>query len=281
MDGARTGEGHGVGAGPPATTGRGTGMAIAVGLPLVLLVAWGLQLSAVRASDFGPAEQVHREVGLLIALLAGAALAVGVPTAVLVRQVRLRRRDPRHSRAAFVAAVVVLVVGAATSGVAALAQVPAAIGELYQQAQPPTAAEARSTGQEAHDDMRRIGDGTVRALGGDPGVGRSSQGSSGPVWSEPCRLANDDPGVSWRYSWSADSRVDAEGAPLLPEGVEVLPGTREDLDGVREFWASEGIEAEQDTVAVDQVVPVADWLERWSYVRAGPTVRLEGICTAA
>lgn len=260
------------------TTGRGVGVAVALTLPVALVVAWIVQLSAMLSSEFGPTEERTGGLGLTVWLVVGAAIGVGVPLAVLIGQVRARRRDPSLSGVALVAATLVLVVGLATCGLVVVVQISAATADLYRTAQPPTAAEQRYTGDEAGVELRALGDDTVRALGGDPDEGFGTDGSNGRAWSEECLLDNDDPGVVWNYWYHADSLVDASGDPLLPDGVDVLPGTRTDLDGVRELWSGEGIGAEQDQVDFEQVVPVVDWLERWSYVRAGPTVDITTIC---
>ncbi|GAB2971761.1 hypothetical protein GCM10027282_07160 [Frigoribacterium salinisoli] len=264
--------------GPPAVAGRGTGIALAIPLPIALVVGWTVQLGTLLGRDFGSSDGRAGETTVLVGLLAGAVLGVGAPVAVLVLEARARRRDPRRSSVAFAAAIVVLVIGVLTSGLVAGAQVPVAIADLHRRAQPPTEAESRHPGQEAGDELRRIGDGTVVALGGDPAVGRDGPGAAARLGSEECVLDNGGPGVSWRYSYAADQLVDDVGAPLLPEGADEIPGTRSDLGGVREFWAGEGIGADRDDVGFDQVVPVSDQLERWSYARSGPTVVLVGTC---
>lgn len=260
------------------TTGRGSVIAVAVALPVALVVAWIVQLSAVLSSEFGPTEDRTGGLGLTVWLVVGAAIGIGVPLAVLVGQVRARRRDPSHSGVALVVATLVLVVGLVTCGLVVVLQLSAVTADRYRTAQPPSAAEQRYTGEEAGDALRGLGDDTVRALGGDPTEGFRTDGSNVRAWSEECLLDNDDPGVVWSYRYHADSLVDASGEPLLPDGVHVLSGTRTDLDGVRELWSSEGIGAEQDLVDFDQIVPEADWLERWSYVRSGPTVDITTIC---
>lgn len=260
------------------TTGRGSGVAVALTLPVALVVGWIVQLTAVLSRLLEPTDDPTGGFGLTGWLVVGAASGVGVPLAVFVGQVRARRRDPSLSGVAFVVATLVLVVGLVTCGLAVVLQFSSVAADRYRTAQPPSTAEQRYTGEEAGDELRALGDDTVRTLGGDPTEGFRTDGSNVRAWSEECLLDNDDPGVVWSYSYSADGLVDASGEPLLPDGLHVLPGTRTDLDGVRELWSSEGIGAEQDLVDFDQIVPEADWLERWSYVRAGPTVDITTIC---
>jgi hypothetical protein len=84
------------------------------------------------------------------------------------------------------------------------------------------------------------------------------------------------------YSFAPDLLVDADGAPLVAEGDDKLSTATDDLDGVRAYWESKGIASEADpaSVAGDQFVAQADWLDTYSFARPGPDVVLTTICLA-
>jgi hypothetical protein len=207
---------------------------------------------------------------VLARLVIGAVLAVGIPVVVLVVQVRARRREPRHSLVAVVAAIVVLVIAVPWNGLVLTSQVRSVAADARRWAQPATAAERHFADGDARATLERIGDRTVRILGGD----RKS------AYSEECRLSNAHQGVRWRYWYHPGEYTDEHGKELLPEDHTLIEGANRDVAGVRAYWESEGIDArsEADMVA-DQISPTADWLESTSsYTRPGPDVDLSTIC---
>ncbi|WP_418517041.1 hypothetical protein ACNUCX_08205 [Curtobacterium flaccumfaciens pv. flaccumfaciens] len=266
------------GTGP--TTGRGNAIAIALVLPVLLVVSWAVQVGAYLARDFGSMDDRLGAGGVLTRLVIAAVLAVGIPVAVLVVQVRARRREPRHSLVAVVAAIVVLVIAVPWNGLVLTSQLRSMAADARQWAQPATAAERHFADGDARATLERIGDRTVRILGGDRKSAYRDGERAGGAYSEDCQLSNAHQGVRWMYWYDPGEYTDEQGNELLPEDHTVIEGANRDVDGVREYWASEGIDArsEEDMVP-DQIAPTADWLGNGSsYTRPGPDVDFRTIC---
>lgn len=266
------------GTGP--TTGRGNAIAIALVLPVLLVVSWAVQIGAYLARDFGSMDDRLGAGGVLTRLVIGAVLAVGIPVVVLVVQVRARRREPRHSLVAVVAAIVVLVIAVPWNGLVLTSQVRSMAADAQQRAQPPTAAERHFAHGDARATLERIGDRTVRILGGDRKSAYRDGERAGGAYSEDCQLSNAHQGVRWMYWYDPGEYTDEQGNELLPEDHTVIEGANGDVDGVREYWASEGIDARsEEDMVLDQIAPTADWLESGSsYTRPGPDVDFRTIC---
>lgn len=262
------------------TTGRGNAIAIALVLPVLLVVSWAVQIGAYLARDFGSMDDRLGAGGVLARLVIGAVLAVGIPVVVLVVQVRARRREPRHSLAAVVAAIVVLVIAVPWNGLVLTSQVRSMAADARQWAQPATAAERHFADGDARATLERIGDRTVRILGGDRKSAYRDGERAGGAYSEECQLSNAHQGVRWRYWYHPDNYTDADGKELLPEDHALIEGANRDVAGVRAYWASESIGARSEADMVpDQISPTADWLESASSsTRPGPDVDFSTIC---
>jgi hypothetical protein len=267
---------------PTFTPGRAGGVIAAIFMPVGLLVGWIIQFSALLARDFSGAGGDSDDVVLLIWFLVGASIGLGIPLVVLIVTVRGLRRDPRFSRIALVASIIVLVFAVPSNLILLGFQIPQAIEEVVSKAQPPTAAETHFSNGSARTELTELGDRTVEILGGDPDNSFSPNGLPVRALAEECTLENSQPGTSWSYSFSASLLVDGNGTPLLAEGEDRLPTATDDLDGVRAYWQSKGIASEADSASAvsNQFVAQADWLDTYSYARPGPDVILTTICLA-
>lgn len=264
-------------------TGRGTAVLVAVALPILLLVSWWIQLAALLQRDFGPQDERLGQEGVLVAWVIGALLAVGVPVVAIVWTARARRRDPRRSLAAVISAIVVLVIAVPINVLGVGGQTIRVVSDARLRAQPATAAERTfsAAGTDPEQAMEQLGRQSVEALGGDLRAAYRDDGARpGGAFSEECLLSNLHEGVQWRFQFHATEWTDRDGNDLVPEGAETVPGGATDTQAVRDAWAAEGIGARRDDVNPDsdQWVPVADWLEGYSYVRPGPGVDLTTIC---
>lgn len=99
---------------PPAqstqVTNRSSSVVVALLMPVALVVGFAFQLGASLQQTFGSGEPTP---GTTLAVLLGVAIAVGIPAAVLVVEVRERRKDRSRSSAAMIAAIVVLCIAGA------------------------------------------------------------------------------------------------------------------------------------------------------------------------
>lgn len=272
----------GVPAAPSFTPGRAGGIIAWIFLPVALLIGWIIQFSALLARDFNGAGGDSDDVVLLIWFLVGVLIGVGMPIAALIVTVRGIRRDPRFSRIALGASIVVLVFAVPSNLIMLGFQIPRAIEEVVSKAQPPSAAETHFANGGAASELTELGDRTVEILGGDPDNSFSPNGLPVRALAEECTLENSQPGTSWSYSFAAGLLVDGNGTPLVAEGEDRLPTATDDLDGVRAYWESKGIASEADSASAvgNQFVAQADWLDTYSYARPGPDVVLTTICLA-
>jgi len=265
------------------TTGRGVGALVVLGLAVLLPVSWLIDLLALVQRDFGDPYGPRSEGPVLAAFVVGALLGVGVPVLVVLVQARVRRRDPSLSAASLVGAAVVLVLAVPTHGLALAGQLVAVVEEHRTTSAPPTTAERTFEGRDAGDAVRDLGEASVVALGADPATGYWPA-SDGPLdadrpSSRECTLDDRSPGVEWTWQWDAGWLVDAQGAPLVPEGADVLPSAVPDQEALRQAWASRDVTAvPDDEVVPDQLRPEADWLDPGSFARPGPDVLIETIC---
>ncbi|WNY34238.1 hypothetical protein Q9Q99_01570 [Curtobacterium flaccumfaciens] len=266
------------GTGP--TTGRGNAIAIALVLPVLLVVSWVVQIGAYLERDFGSMDDRLGPGGVLTRLVIGAALAVGIPAVVLVVQVRARRRERRHSLAAVVAAIVVLVIAVPWNGLVLTSQVRSMAADARQRAQPATAAERHFADGDAGATLERIGDRTVRILGGDRKSAYRDGERAGGAYSEECKLSNAHQGVRWTYWYAPGEYTDADGKELLPEDHTMIEGANRDVDRVRSYWESEGIGARlRRTWSPTRSHPQpTGWRAPSSYTRPGPDVDFRTIC---
>jgi hypothetical protein len=87
-------------------------------------------------------------------------------------------------------------------------------------------------------------------------------------------------GVRWLYWYDPGEYTDAGGKELLPDDHTMIEGANREVDRVRAYWESEGIDARSEADLVpDQISPTADWLESSSsYTRPGPDVDFRTIC---
>ncbi|SMQ71623.1 hypothetical protein [Agreia sp. VKM Ac-1783] len=264
------------------TTGRAAGLGIVALLFALLVASWLIQLSSFLQRDFGPFEKRLSDGGVVVWVSIAAAIAILSPIVVLILQARVHKRNPRHSIAAVLGAVVVLVIAVPTNTVVVGSQVANLVTELNEKAQPPTAAETffERTGGDPRSEVLELGDETVRLLGGDPTVDAKDSDADFRVVSDECVLDNSNPGIMWSYQYDAGSQVDANGQLLVPEGSTDLPTATHDMAGVIAYWASHGVTAtkDEDVSSDEQYRAEAEWLGYDSWSRPAPDVRFDTIC---
>jgi hypothetical protein len=142
-----------------------------------------------------------------------------------------------------VVAAVTLAVGVPALTPAIVLTAPDAAQDLTRRFEPPTVAEQHFAGQDAETDLRRIGDESVRLLGGDPDMVAPEDLTDG----YECELENAQRGVSWHYVYDPRYLSDLDGRPLLGEGEQQLPGPTADLETVRRPGCSIGSPASPRT----------------------------------
>ncbi|WP_156351694.1 hypothetical protein [Agreia sp. Leaf210] len=266
------------------TTGRAAGLGIVAILFVLLVASWLIQLSAFLQRDFGPFEKRLSDGAVIVWISIAAAIAILSPIAVLLLQARVHKRNPRHSIAAVLGAVVVLVIAVPTNTIVVGSQVASLVAETKEKAQPPSEAETffERNGGDPRREVLELGDETVRLLGGDPTLGTENFDATYRVFSEECYLDNSNPGTMWYYRYKAQSQVDATGQPLVPEGSQELPTATHDMAGVIAYWASRGVTAtkQEDAKSDEQYKAEADWLGYDSWSSPDPHVLFTTICLA-
>jgi len=218
---------------PPAqstqVTNRSSSVVVALLMPVALVVGFAFQLGASLQQTFGSGEPTP---GTTLAVLLGVAIAVGIPAAVLVVEVRERRKDRSRSSAAMIAAIVVLCIAGALDGTALLSTIGTTAQHAQRRAQPATAAERHFGDRDAAGELRELGARTAALLQSD------LDPAGAEVTKQECPLRNDEPGTSFIY----DLRRPDEGstaAPTAPTAPTAEERTR--FDAVAALWSGAGI----------------------------------------
>ena len=212
---------------PPAQSRRGTNrsssVVVALLMPVALVVGFAFQLGASLQQTFGSGEPTP---GTTLAVLLGVAIAVGIPAAVLVVEVRERRKDRSRASAAMIAAIVVLCIAGALDGTALLSTIGTTAQDAQRRAQPATAAERHFGDRDASGELRELGSRTAALLQSD------LDPAGAQVTRQECQLRNDQPGTSFIY----DLRRPDEGSTAAPTAEE-----RTRFDAVAALWSGAGI----------------------------------------
>jgi len=215
---------------PPAqstqVTNRSSSVVVALLMPVALVVGFAFQLGASLQQTFGSGEPTP---GTTLAVLLGVAIAVGIPAAVLVVEVRERRKDRSRSSAAMIAAIVVLCIAGALDGTALLSTVGTTAQDAQRRAQPATAAERHFGDRDAAGELRELGARTAALLQSD------LDPAGAEVTRQECPLRNDEPGTSFIY----DLRRPDEGSTAAPTAPTAEERTR--FDAVAALWSGAGI----------------------------------------
>jgi len=212
---------------PPAQSRRGTNrsssVVVALLMPVALVVGFAFQLGASLQQTFGSGEPTP---GTTLAVLLGVAIAVGIPAAVLVVEVRERRKDRSRASAAMIAAIVVLCIAGALDGTALLSAIGTTAQDAERRGQPATAAERHFGDRDASGELRELGSRTAALLQSD------LDPAGAQVTRQECQLRNDQPGTSFIY----DLRRPDEGSTAAPTAEE-----RTRFDAVAALWSGAGI----------------------------------------
>lgn len=212
---------------PPAqstqVTNRSSSVVVALLMPVALVVGFAFQLGASLQQTFGSGEPTP---GTTLAVLLGVAIAVGIPAAVLVVEVRERRKDRSRASAAMIAAIVVLCIAGALDGTALLSAIGTTAQDAERRGQPATAAERHFGDRDASGELRELGSRTAALLQSD------LDPAGAEVTKQECQLRNDQPGTSFIY----DLRRPDEGSTAAPTAEE-----RTRFDAVAALWSGEGI----------------------------------------
>lgn len=215
---------------PPAqstqVTNRSSSVVVALLMPVALVVGFAFQLGASLQQTFGSGEPTP---GTTLAVLLGVAIAVGIPAAVLVVEVRERREDRSRSSAAMIAAIVVLCIAGALDGTALLNTIGTTAQHAQRRAQPATAAERHFGDRDASGELRELGSRTAALLQSD------LDPAGAEVTRQECPLRNDQPGTSFIY----DLRRPDEGSTAAPTAPTAEERTR--FDAVAALWSGAGI----------------------------------------
>ena len=215
---------------PPAqstqVTNRSSSVVVALLMPVALVVGFAFQLGASLQQTFGSGEPTP---GTTLAVLLGVAIAVGIPAAVLVVEVRERRKDRSRSSAAMIAAIVVLCIAGALDGTALLSTVGTTAQDAQRRAQPATAAERHFGDRDAAGELRELGARTAALLQSD------LDPAGAEVTKQERPLRNDEPGTSFIY----DLRRPDEGSTAAPTAPTAEERTR--FDAVAALWSGAGI----------------------------------------
>lgn len=215
---------------PPAqstqVTNRSSSVVVALLMPVALVVGFAFQLGASLQQTFGSGEPTP---GTTLAVLLGVAIAVGIPAAVLVVEVRERRKDRSRSSAAMIAAIVVLCIAGALDGTALLSAIGTTAQDAERRAQPATAAERHFGDRDAAVELRELGARTAALLQSD------LDPAGAEVTRQECQLRNDQPGTSFIY----DLRRPDEGPTAAPAAPTAEERTR--FDAVAALWSGAGI----------------------------------------
>jgi hypothetical protein len=214
-------------------------------LLLLICLAW----TAWTFLDYGFSGPAGRSSELQLALtyIGAGVIGLGLPLAVLVTYAR-RRRPGVSVPDAVVASIVVIVLALPAVVPAVVSAAPAGAADAARRTLPPTAAERQFEDGDVEAELRRVGDETVRLLGGDP----EAVDPDDLVTTSDCELSNADDGVTWRYVFDPRYLQDLDGQPLLGEDETELATATGDLEAVRAAWADRGIGARD--------VPDAEWL---------------------
>lgn len=204
-------------------TNRSSSVVVALLMPVALVVGFAFQLGASLQQTFGSGEPTP---GTTLAVLLGVAIAVGIPAAVLVVEVRERRKDRSRASAAMIAAIVVLCIAGALDGTALLSAIGTTAQDAERRGQPATAAERHFGDRDASGELRELGSRTAALLQSD------LDPAGAEVTKQECQLRNDQPGTSFIY----DLRRPDEGSTAAPTAEE-----RTRFDAVAALWSGEGI----------------------------------------
>ena len=225
---------------------------------MILLLSACLAITGWTFLDHGSSGPAGRssELQLAATYVGAGALGLALPLAVLVTHAR-HRRPGSGTPAPVVASIVVLLLCLPVVVPAVVSAVPAGVADAARRTVPPAAAERRFEDGGAEAELRRVGDETVRLLGGDPDVVSADD----IVTTSSCELSNADDGLSWRYVFDPRYLEDRDGQRLLGEGETQLATATGDLDGVRAAWTDRGL-AVSEVPGVEGLIEAhAPWFE--------------------
>ena len=252
--------------------------AVLIALMIVALPVSGIIDVAVQLRESFPTGGPNLDrPGVLIGFVVGAAVGVGFPAVVAVKEVRARGRDRTRSLAVLIASLAVLAIALPTHGRVLTYQTTKTVELAVQKAQPPTELERTTEERDVRAELVALGDDTVRALGADPGLRSVSGERAGGVRRGSCHLGNLSTGVEWTYSYDWRSATGPDGAPPAPDG-DPLPTAAGDLAAVAELWRARGVTAVSEGEEPGRLRAEADWLRDYPTVHPGPSVRLVTTC---
>ncbi|WP_396598830.1 hypothetical protein [Frigoribacterium sp. R86507] len=252
--------------------------AVLVALMIVALPAGGIIDIAVQLRESFPTGGPNLDrTGVLIGFLVGAAVGVGFPVVVAVREVRARRRDRTRSRVVLIASLAILAIAVPTHGMVLTYQTRKTVELALQKAQPPTELERRTEERDVQAELAELGDETVRALGADPDLKSVSGERAGGVRRDSCHLDNLSSGVEWTYSYDWRSTTGPDGTQPAP-GAEAAPTATGDVAAVVELWESRGVRAVTEGEEPGRFRAEADWLRDYPTVYPGPIVLMVTTC---
>jgi len=255
--------------------------AVLVALMIVALPASGIIDIAVQLRLSFPTDGPNLDrTGVLIGFLVGAAVGVGFPAVVAVKEVRARRRDRTRSLVVLIASLAILAIAVPTHGMVLTYQTRKTVELALQKAQPPTELERRTEERDVQAELAELGDETVRALGADPDLRADSGERAGSVRRDSCHLGNLSTGVEWTYRYDWRSAAGPDGVPPPPEG-DPVPAPAGDLAAVAELWEARGVTAVSEGEEPGRLRAEADWLRDYPTVFAGPSVSLVTVCFVA
>jgi len=255
--GGRTGSGQGEPQAAPLPDRLWIDRGGVVALVILLLLVC-LAITAWTFLDHGFSGPAGRssELQLAATYIGAGVLGLALPLAVLVTHVR-HRRPGVSIPDAVVASIVVVLLGLPAVVPAVVSAAPAGIADAARRTAPPTDAERQLEDRDVGAELRRVGDETVRLLGGDP----DAVDPDDVVTTTDCELSNADDGVSWRYIFDPQYLQDIGGQPLLGEDETQLATATGDLDGVRAAWTARGFAAKEVPDVEGLLEAEAPWFE--------------------
>jgi len=225
---------------------------------VILLLMVCLAITAWTFLDYGFSGPAGRSSELQLALtyVGAGVLGLALPLAVLVAYAR-HRRPGVSIPDAVVASIVVVLLALPAVVPAVVSAAPAGAADAARRTAPPTAAERQFEDGDVEAELRRVGDETVRLLGGEP----DAVDLDDLVSTTDCELSNADDGLAWRYIFDPRHLQDLDGQRLLGEDETELSTATGDLEGVRAAWADRGIGAREVPDVEGLLEAEAPWFE--------------------
>lgn len=258
---------------PRRRNGIGWIVASALLLP-VGWVAWLLvALAGYNGVDDSDRSLAAQTTGSIVVTL----VVAGLPLAGLVVLLQQRRRDRSVTLVGPVACGVFVVLAAGSLGYPTARVAQSWAAEEHRRAQPLTATETSRTPDQAEQDLAAVGERAVRALGADPGAGKTVH------FPRACTLSNLAEGTKYTWHWSVSPATEDTPRTDAEREADLLSADETDarVAPVREVFTEAGLR-EAEPYGRDLRALGEGWLAEASasVTRTSSDVSLETRCLA-